>query len=63
MQEHPIHLDPDHLAAVDVLLLMADSRAGSREYGRAVGLLDHAEAAAGGLPVEYELKRRAWLTR
>jgi hypothetical protein len=47
-------------AAFDVLLLMADADARWWDYGNAVRLLDHAEEAAGELPLEYQLKRDRW---
>jgi hypothetical protein len=47
-------------AAVDVLLLMADADARWWDYDSAVRLLDHAQDAAGELPLEYQLKRDRW---
>jgi hypothetical protein len=47
-------------AAFDVLLLMADADARWWDYDSAVRLLDHAEDAAGELPLEYQLKRDRW---
>ena len=48
-------------AAFDVLLLMADADARWWDYDNAVRLLDHAEDAAGELPLEYQLKRDRWV--
>jgi hypothetical protein len=50
----------DKLAARDVLLLLADADARWWDYESAVRLLEHASEAAGGLPLEYELKRARW---
>jgi hypothetical protein len=63
MHQPKISVDNDRGAAVDILLLIADSRAGGREYDRALDLLAHAEDAAGPLSPEYELKRHVWQTR
>ena len=43
-----------------MLLLLADADARWSDYRSALRLLDHASAAAGGLPLEYELKRARW---
>jgi hypothetical protein len=53
-------VDEDHAAALDILLLLADAGARWNEYDHALDLLDEAEAAAGGLSPEYELKRLNW---
>ena len=52
----------DRQAAFDVLLLMADADARWWDYDSAVRLLDHAQEAAGELPLEYQLKRDRWAT-
>ena len=49
-------------AAYDVLLLLADADARWWDYAGALRLLDHAEEAAGTLPLEYEFKRARWAT-
>jgi hypothetical protein len=61
MQEHLLVSDHEREAALDVLLLLADSHAADHRYRRALDLLDHAEAAAGALPAEYAMKRLRWL--
>ena len=48
-------------AALEVLLLLADADARWWDYASAVRLLDGAREAAGGLPMEYELKRARWV--
>jgi hypothetical protein len=53
-------IDEDHAAALEILLLLADAGARWNEYDHALDLLDDAEAAAGGLSPEYELKRVNW---
>jgi hypothetical protein len=60
MHEHRLRIDPDHAAALDILLLLAEAGARWREYEHALDLLATAEAAAGGLSPEYELKRAGW---
>lgn len=61
MQEQLLRIDAEREAALDILLLLADSRAGASEYGRALDLLDDAESALGGLPADYAMKRLRWL--
>jgi hypothetical protein len=53
-------LSSGHQAALDVLLLLAEGDARSRDYRGAVQLLDHAAEAGHGLPIEYQLKRHRW---
>ena len=60
MHNHRERVDEDHAAALDILLLLADAGARWNEYDHALNLLDEAEAAAGSLPPEYELKRVNW---
>jgi hypothetical protein len=60
MHEHKLRVDADRAAALDILLLLADAGARWREYDHALDLLDEAEAAAGCLSPEYELKRVSW---
>jgi hypothetical protein len=60
MYEHHLRLDPDHVAALDILLLLADAGARWQEYERALDLLEEVEAVAGRLSPEYELKRLDW---
>ena len=60
MQEVRLPIDPDRLAALDILLLMADAEARWNEHGRALELLDRAEDAGCILSPEYRLKRHAW---
>jgi len=61
MQESVLLTDTDRGAALDILLLLADSRADEQRYSRALDLLDEVEAAGGPLPAEYEMKRLRWL--
>jgi hypothetical protein len=60
MGADPLVIANDHAAALDILLLLADSRAGSSEFDRALDLLAEAERAGCALSAEYELKRRTW---
>jgi hypothetical protein len=60
MHEHQLRIDPDHAAALDILLLLADAGARWDEYDHALDLLDQVEHAAGGLSAEYALKRATW---
>jgi hypothetical protein len=60
MHEHHLQIGPDHAAALDILLLLADAGARWKEYDHALDLLEEVEAAAGGLSPEYELKRLNW---
>ena len=61
MQQDLASIDVERAAALDVLLLLADTRAGWAEYERALDLLEDVENAVGVLPPEYVFKRRAWL--
>lgn len=63
MHMEPLATDSDREAALDILLLLADARASARQYRRALDLLTEAELAGGRLPLEYEVKRLAWLGR
>ena len=63
MDSHALAIDTEREAALDILLLLADARAGERQYSRALDLLTDAERAGGQLPLEYEIKRLAWLGR
>ena len=60
MQEHKLRNDEDHLAALDILLLLADAEARWSNPNRALELLDHAEHAGCILSPEYRMKRHLW---
>jgi hypothetical protein len=67
MRDHPARMQPaspppspGRQAALDVLLLLAESDARSADYRGALRMLDHAAEAARGLPIEYQLKRERW---
>lgn len=61
MRDDPAMSRPqERQAAFEVLLLMADADARWWDYENAVRLLDHAQEAAGELPLEYQLKRDRW---
>ena len=61
MHEQLAPVEIERAAALDLLLLLADTRAGWSEYERALDLLADVETAVGVLPPEYVFKRRAWL--
>jgi hypothetical protein len=48
-------------AALEVLLLLADTDAEWGDWESALDLLDCAAAVAGELPGDYELKRSRWM--
>jgi hypothetical protein len=48
-------------AALEVLLLLAETDAGWGDYESALDLLDCAAAVARELPSDYELKRARWM--
>ena len=61
MRDDPAMSRPqERQAAFEVLLLMADADARGWDYENAVRLVDHAQEAAGELPLEYQLKRDRW---
>jgi hypothetical protein len=60
MHEPHLRIGPDHAAALDILLLLADAGARWKEYDHALDLLEEVEAVIGGLSPEYELKRIDW---
>ena len=60
MQEHQPQLDRDRVAALEILLLLADAEARWRQYGRALDLLTTAEDAGCVLSPEYCMKRHSW---
>jgi len=60
MQEPQLRLDEDRVAALDILLLLADAEARWRQYERALDLLRTAEDAGCVLSPEYRMKRHFW---
>jgi sulfide:quinone oxidoreductase len=52
--------DEEHEDALALALLLADCDARWGDYASALNALDAAEALQGGLPSEYEAKRREW---
>jgi len=52
--------DEEHEDALALALLLADCDARWGDYASALNALDAAEALQGGLPPEYEAKRRDW---
>ena len=60
MHEHPLSIDPDREAALDILLVLADAEARWDNHERALDLLIEAEDAGCTLTPEYRMKRRLW---
>jgi hypothetical protein len=60
MHEHEPEADYDRVAALDILLLLADAEARWRQYERALDLLIEAENAGCVLSPEYRMKRHSW---
>jgi hypothetical protein len=60
MHEHMLRIDEDRAAALDILLLLADSEARWGNHERALDLLGLAEDAGCNLAPEYRMKRHLW---
>jgi hypothetical protein len=52
--------DSARMAALEIMLLLADADARWGDYRSAVSLLDTAAQVAGELPDEYAVKRARW---